>query len=179
MSDRFTITVTERDIAKAHKNDSYKCVVAQALARTIKTATRIEVDTQTIRFTDDGRRLVYLTPYAVQGYVIAFDAGDPIEAFSFQLRNPIKGVRHKKLTQAGKTVERARHHARRAALKSSASVADAETARAAYEATRSAIGNAPLVEGRGRHTIPRVFKRKARSYGHRLLRINRAAAEEQ
>ena len=58
---RFKVEVTEEDISKAQRNNSYKCVVAQAIARTIPDATRIEVDTQAIRFTraETGERWLY------------------------------------------------------------------------------------------------------------------------
>lgn len=184
---RLRIDVLEQDIERAHVNDSYKCVVAQAIARTVKTAGRIEVDTQSIRFTVDGERRVYLTPYAVQGYVIAFDAGDPIEPFSFQINDPSL-ARRRIRTEAGKAADLAGDRARRAAKKSQAEPRGgakptevpardksepSEAARAAYEAVRVAYDYAPatMVE-RGRKPTPRVFKRKLRTYGHRLLRIN-------
>lgn len=194
---RFTFQVTEADIAKAKKNDSYQCVVAQVIARTLKNATRIEVDSQAIRFSLGDRRLVFLTPYAVQGYVIAFDAGETIEPFSFQLRSPAR-VRQRRLTAAGHVVERARMRARNAARRANtrrnagqaddqhptrrdAGQADdqhpidpREAAKAAYAEARRTLDDIPLtVSNRaGRRSPPRVFKRKMRSYGHRLLRIN-------
>jgi hypothetical protein len=102
------IQVTEADIAKAEQNNSMRCVVAQAIARTIPGATRIDVDTQSVRWTEGGERQIYLTPYSVSGYVIAFDAGDPIEPFTFVLddrrRVPVKTQRK---TEAGKAIVRA------------------------------------------------------------------------
>src|SRR5262245_37012527 len=109
-----TITITEKDIEKAHRNNSYKCVVAQAVARAFPNGHHIEVDTQTIRFTDGHERKAYLTPYAVQGYVVAFDAGDRIEPFSFQLRNSVP-VRQPKMTTGGKLAHQAQVRARRRA----------------------------------------------------------------
>ena len=98
---RFTVKVTEKDIERAQRNDSYTCVVAQAIARTLPDATRIEVDTQTIRFTRNNARYVYLTPWAVYGYVVGFDAGDEIVPFTFQLRDPRRAAR-KVRTESGK-----------------------------------------------------------------------------
>ena len=199
MQSRFNFQVTEADITKAKRSDSYQCVVAQVIARTLKSATRIDVDSQAIRFSLDDRRLVFLTPYAVQGYVIAFDAGEPIEPFSFQLRSPAR-VRQRKLTAAGKVVERARMRARDAARRArkrrsagdahhqpsvdlrSAGDADhqpptdpREAAKAAYADARRELSDLPLTltkESGLRRSPLRVFKRKTRSYGHRLLRIN-------
>jgi hypothetical protein len=187
MATRFTVDVTEKDIARAKRNDSYICVVSQSVARARPAATNIETDTQTIRFSEHGKRFVYLTPYAVQGYVIAFDAGDPIQPFKFQLRNPIK-VSQKRRTPKGASANAAATRARarvrqkaRAAglpLQDAAVVADVrQAAKAAYvEAAAQRPG--PLSVGEaGRHAPPRVFRRKQRSYGHRLLRINQVDAE--
>jgi hypothetical protein len=185
---RINVTVTEKDIENAHRNNSYACVVAQAVARTVKDATRIEVDTQSIRFTRNGRRLIYLTPYAVQGYIIAFDAGDPLEPFSFQLRQLVKNPRQSERTEAGKVVHRAADRARRRAkrrLEAETDLGDVsltqpspkEAATAAYQEAKAAVGNVLLRRQRGR-PVPRVFKRKTRSYGHRLLRINREEAKD-
>lgn len=180
---RISIEVTESDIERAHRSDSYKCVVAQAVARTVTDATRIEVDTQTIRFTrGTGERWLYLTPYAVQGYVIAFDAGDDIEPFTFQLRDP-KRIARKRVTEAGRAVQRETKKARRAqtgptpvkqvttpteegSVVTSTS-ADLEAVKAAYAGAKKTES-----DGGGRKAPPRVFKQKKRMYGHRLLRIN-------
>ena len=179
---RFNIEVTQKDIERAHRNDSYICVVSQAIARAIPDATRIETDSQAIRLTRNGQRFVYLTPYAVSGYVIAFDAGDPIQPFSFQLRDPAK-VRTVHRTQRGQrsdsAARSARWRARQKAIADGQSADDpkvkAETraaAKAAYTAAASS-GSGPMATAqRGRKAPPRVFRRKQRSYGHRLLRIN-------
>lgn len=172
---RITIEVTERDIERAIRNDSYTCVVAQAIARTIPEATRIEVDTQAIRFSVPGERRLYLTPYVVSGYVIAFDAGDPIEPFKFQLRDP-KVVARNKLTEAGKAVKRAQVRASRAKKKEAPATVttkldqEVESVKAAYEGVAKS-------ERTGRKAPPRVFKKKKRAYGHRVLRINEDAAQ--
>jgi hypothetical protein len=194
---RITIEVTERDIERAHKNDSYRCIVAQAIARTVPDAARIEVDTQAIRFTTEGERRVYLTPYAVQGYVIAFDAGEPIEPFSFQLRNPVRS-RPTRKTEVGKAAQRAADRARREARtaasydstkayaggqkrakakpKKVAEIDERAAAKAAYaEVTKAHPGEPTHEPSPGRRPPPRVFKRKSRAYGHRLLRINQDA----
>lgn len=117
-SGRIRIQITEQDIAKATQNNSMRCVVAQAIARTIPTASRIDVDLQTIRWSQDGVRNVWLTPYTVSGYVIAFDAGDTIEPFTFMLdprrRVPVKQQRK---TKAGSDISTAAGRKRRLARK--------------------------------------------------------------
>src|SRR5262245_33861326 len=193
---RFNVEVTPADIERAQKNDSYKCVVAQAIARTVPDATQIDVDTQTIRMTRGDERWLYLTPYAVQGYVVAFDAGEAIESFSFQLRNPDRRPRRKS-TAAGKEADRRRTQAKAAAKKSvsvkaheraapgekRAPQAEASreeinaAARAAYAAARREQPDEPFSTG-FTHRTPRVFKTKRRAYGNRLLRINRIEESE-
>jgi hypothetical protein len=186
---RINVEVTEADIERAHKNDSYKCVVAQAVARIVPDATHVDVDTQTIRFTrqETGERLIYLTPYAVQGYVIAFDAGEAIEPFSFQLRNPIPASRRAK-TSAGRTAHRVAQKARRQAAQARSTQVSSsgdedgvtespeprEAAKAAYAEARATQKKAPTTASvrAGRKPPPRVFKKKRRVYGHRVLRIN-------
>lgn len=109
MGKPITVYVTQEDIDKAWRNNSSKCVVAQAIARTIPHATRVDVDVQTVRFTDsEGVRRVYLTPMAVEKYVIDFDAGDPIEPFKFGLYDTQRvNVPRKTRTPAGKKRETA------------------------------------------------------------------------
>jgi len=179
---RFRIVVTEQDIEKAQRNNSYKCVVSETIARTIPDATRIETDTQTIRFTRGGERLIFLTPYVVTGYVIAFDAGDPIHPFSFQLRDPMKAKR-RHFTAAGHARHVAKVRAGRKVLADArrrgesidapeVKTAAREAAKAAYRAAKVAHPGQTQILGPGRRVTPRVFKRKARSFGYRLLRIN-------
>jgi hypothetical protein len=112
---RLKVHVTDSDIAKAKQNDSMMCVVAQAIARTFPDARRISVDIQSIRWSDVQGRHTYLTPYAVQGYIVAFDAGDDINPFSFSLdsRKAIPVQRNIK-TEAGTALSKARSQVRRA-----------------------------------------------------------------
>ncbi len=173
---RGTISVTEKDIEKAKRGDSYKCVVMQAIARTFPDAHHIDVDTQTIRFTDRHERKCFLTPYAVQGYVIAFDAGDPIEPFTFQLRKPVP-VRQPKLTDAGKkrlsATNRARTRARKARQHDASAPDPRAAAQAAYKVAKADYpGPGTETDPGKRLAPPRVFKTKHRTYGHRVLRIN-------
>ena len=104
-----TVEVTQADIDQAMRKKSGKCVLATAVARSIEGATRIDVDLQTIRFTVDGERRVYLTPPGASGYVIGFDAGDPIHPFGFRLNeNHRVSVRQDKRTPAASERVRSR-----------------------------------------------------------------------
>jgi hypothetical protein len=169
---RWRIDVTERDIERARRNDSYLCVVAQAIARTIPDATRIEVDTQAIRFSLGDERYVYLTPPSVQWYVFRFDAGDPLEPFRFQIDRPQISKRVQR-TEAGKAVQRAVNTARRAAERSAEPADPSAAARAAYAAAAADVPEGEKLSSRsGRRPQGRVFRKRGRAYGHRLLRIN-------
>jgi hypothetical protein len=184
MPKRVRVEVTQADIARAVRSDSYNCVVAQAVARAIPDATRIEVDTQSIRYTQGENRVVHLTPYAVQGYVVAFDAGEELQPFSFTLHSPIV---HRKRTRTpeGKAANAAASAARYQAKKkaeqakpldeAAARAAGRRAAKAAYADARKAAADAKVDVAAGtstRKAPPRVFKKKSRSYGQRLLRIN-------
>jgi hypothetical protein len=118
---RHTIEVTQTDIDKADPKNSGRCVVATAIARSIPSATRIEVDVQTVRFTVAGERFVYVTPYTVSGYVVAFDAGDDLYPFKFRLdEDRAVAVRQTRKTDAGKVTNRARDNARAKAARAKA-----------------------------------------------------------
>jgi len=199
------ISVTEDDIAKAFVNNSAKCVVAQAIARTIPDSTRIEVDVQTIRYTGgDGRRHVFLTPYAVVGYVIAFDAGDEIEPFTFRLWHEREmTTKRQTRTAAGKKRDTANSKVRRTREKRAAAaaatevpdltptqsrlahaelaMADEEVAAAEdrQERVRHETAGEPLVvDSEGERPRPRrvkAYKTNVRHYGHRVMRQNQAA----
>jgi hypothetical protein len=201
---RYDLEVTAEDIARAHVNDSYRCVVAQAIARQVPNSRKIEVDLQTIRWSDENGRHVFLTPYAVAGYVVAFDAGDELEPFEFQLRNPVEALQRKAKSNAARTMEktqkkvdteRARLKQAEAVLADPESSADRvavatervkeapariEAAQAAREDLRAAYKAAgesitrERVSEATRPAPPKVFKTKRREYGHRVLRVNQA-----
>jgi len=196
------VDVTSKDIGGGKRSDAMHCAVQRAIERTLPDATRVEVDTQTVRFTDAaGQRWAYLTPYEVAGYIIRFDAGEEIEPFSFRLMGDKRIPVHRRVrTQAGRVAERARSAAaakvRREAAKTRADYAKAprskrvprpptskEEQEAAQNAGRAAYAKAKAkVEGRvlsrreteGLAQAPRrVFKLKHRHYGERRLRVNR------
>lgn len=178
---RINIDVTNDDIARAHISDSYKCVVAQAVARTLPDATRIEVDVATIRFTRDEKRFVYLTPFIVQGYVVAFDAGEPIAPFRFQLRDP-QQVRRRVTV---KPITDDEPPAEFVAIPLAPPTAQPVTVTPTEPVTVTPTETVDTVEGSYRESVrhyddlslpkapPRIHKKKSRSYGHRLLRVNR------
>jgi hypothetical protein len=191
---RVTLQMTQEDIDRAHRSDSFTCVIAQAVARTIPKAHHIEVDTQTIRWTEDGVRYLWLTPYNAQEYVINFDAGHEVRPFRCTLsrRTPVRAQRR---TKAGSEIDRAR-----AAVKAAEEgVTRIEAAAKREEATSKQVGAAKARLTGARRTLtdvqaahrgekqlvrepgpgrakapPRVFKRKPRMrvYGRRALRIN-------
>ena len=205
---RFTFEVTDGDIKKSRINegegDSFRCMVSTAIARQNENASKIEVDIQTIRWSDAGGRRVFLTPYEVAGYVVAFDAGEEIHPFQFTLRNPVPALQKKATTRAAKRVkqiqqkvdrEQAREREAAKVLADPNAPADrkaAATERVAEAPARIEQARQELVEVREeakasgeRHTEertseatrlapPKVFKTKRRAYGHRILRVNQA-----
>jgi hypothetical protein len=150
---RLKVQVTQHDIEWGARDDSSRCMVSRAVAREVDDATRIEVDTQTIRFSTAAGRFAYLTPLTVQRYVAAFDAGDKVEPFSFTLQNPLR-IKQRVLTPEERADNRLRQLTERR--------------------TKGGIGpRGPRPRGPGDiASPPRVFKTKKRTYGARLLRIN-------
>jgi hypothetical protein len=201
---RFNVEVTEGDIGKANVGDSYKCVVAQAIARQIPNARRIEVDLQTIRWSDEDGRHVFLTPYSVAGYIVAFDAGDELHPFRFQLRDAIPAKQKRPRSNAAKAVKDSRGKVRneRRRQKEAAAVvanpaappdkvamaeqrlADAPeriaAAESAHEDLKAAYREAgesfaeERISETARAAPPKVYKTKRQEYGQRVLRVNQA-----
>jgi hypothetical protein len=189
------IEVSPKDIEQAKVKDSSRCVVATAIARSIDGACRIEVDVQTVRFTVDGQRHVYVTPYAVAGYVAAFDAGEEIHPFAFRLNESTRlPMKHQKRTPAGNAIRRAQQkrtdrQAKLVELEAqttdptlpSPSPAVRKVARERLAAAEDDVATvtaayadqAKTVETEGVRRPPqRVFKTGRREYGQRLLRVN-------
>jgi hypothetical protein len=103
--DRRRIRITQAEIDKAKPQQSGRCLVARAIAAKFPDASRIDVDQQTIRFTRNGERWVYLTPWAVQRYIVEFDGGDPIEPFEFALTQSVQ-IQRQTRTDTGRRVAR-------------------------------------------------------------------------
>jgi hypothetical protein len=205
---RFTFDVTAKDIEKSRigggEGDSFRCMTVAAIARQIPSASRIEVDLQTIRWTDETGRRVFLTPYEVAGYVVAFDAGEEIHPFRFTLRNSVPALQRKAKTPGAKRVSRAvsKVHTEQERKRNAEKVlADPEATADRKAAAAARVAEAPerieqarenLVEVRGeakaageptskqrvseasRMAPPKVFKTKRRVYGQRVLRVNQA-----
>jgi len=200
---RFNIDVTADDIEKAHVGDSYKCVIAQAIARQVTGSRRIEVDIQTIRWSDENGRHVFLTPFSAASYIVAFDAGDEIEPFRFQLRDPVQAAQKQARSEAAKAAkasrdkiynERQRQQTAQAVLDDPNSspdkvaaaekrledaperIAAATTAHEELKDTYEAAG-VSISEERVTETPRRatpMTKTKKREYGHRIFRVNQA-----
>jgi hypothetical protein len=65
-------------------------MIAESLKASLPYATYVSVDIQTIRFSDkaNGARYVYLTPRIAQEALVKFDAGEEVEPFRCELRDP-------------------------------------------------------------------------------------------
>ena len=87
----YKFEVTQDDIDSALRADSAHCVIADTIARAVGKR-RVHVDLQTITFSDPskGQRLTYLTPPICQDHLLAFDQGEDIHPFTFQLKRPIQ-----------------------------------------------------------------------------------------
>lgn len=170
MKTRFKVNVLEEDIERASRNDSLRCVVVQAIARTLPEASGIQVDTQTIRFRVGDKRYQYLTPPAAAQYVVDFDAGDVIHPFNFQLRDP-REVQVQHRTPEGYLIQ-AENRRRRKAARETVDNSGEMSTKPEYlseAGTRTAPGVKPtrLVFGSSGR----------RMYGQRVLRYNRDRAQ--
>jgi hypothetical protein len=89
------VTVTDEVIANACRRDSGHCMIADALKMMNPGVNHVDVDLQTIRFSDPakGARYIYLTPPLAQRALIRFDQGETVEPFDFTLRTPTQIVR--------------------------------------------------------------------------------------
>lgn len=91
---RLKVQITANEIKNGTACDSHHCMIAKAVQVAYPGAQYIQVDTQSIRFTDlvRGKRYTYLTPRKAQRHIVAFDqAGDDprklakLEPLSFHL----------------------------------------------------------------------------------------------
>ena len=136
-----------------------------ALARTRADAHHVETHQQTIRFTEDGRRWSYETPWQVAQYVVDFDAGDEIKPFAFRL-DPSRCVeiQRRVRTPEGKRAHDAAQRQRRAG----------KTVRKRKAAAAGKHSTMKGGEGARTKAPPRAYKTSKRNYGHRVMRINQA-----
>jgi hypothetical protein len=148
------IDVTAEMIDGAERDVVGRCMVAEAL-KAIPGITRPSVDMQTIRFTRDGERETYFTPWDVQNAIVRFDGGDPVEPFNFRLifRNRVLLQRRLTDNESKPTLSarsRAEYAAKRAKevaadpdaskVKKARAKAKAAEAKAEYETIRAARG---------------------------------------
>jgi hypothetical protein len=74
---RATIPVKQHHIDESLLANSSHCAIAEAIKEAIPDATRVAVDLQTVRYTRNGLRFVFLTPHvAQQSIIIPFDQGE-------------------------------------------------------------------------------------------------------
>ena len=198
------IEVTQEDIDKAEPKKSGRCVVARAIARTIPEARRIEVDVQSVRYSADGERHVFMTPYPVTGYIVAFDAGEEIEPFKFRLNEAHRiGVRRQVKTKAAIKVDTARTNKNRRAAKvkqleaaaadpaqpspdpaeitlarNRAAEAEAEHAAAVVTHADEPKSRDDTTHGTRKAPARSVWKTGRREYGGRLMAINGGNADK-
>ena len=154
MATKYTrIDINQDDIDRATRNNSGRCVVATAIARSIEGARKVSIDLQTIRFTVGDERYIYLTPPAASGYVVAFDAGDTLHPFAFRLSENHRVIaRNDKLTPAAKARNRTRTRAFRA-VKEMESAKDAAQETATPEAAKIAQARVKLAEAKAAEAI--------------------------
>lgn len=86
MAYEYEVQVTAEDCDEAVRKSSTHCAIAAAIEKEIPAARYISVDIQTIRFSKDGVRYVYLTPRLAQRAILDFDAGETPKPFKLKLR---------------------------------------------------------------------------------------------
>ena len=81
------IKVLKKHIDNAVKRNSHRCMIADAIAEQIPSATHIIVDAQSIRFSNkkSKTRHIYLTPPLAQRAIINFDQGVKCHPFEFSV----------------------------------------------------------------------------------------------
>ena len=86
---RLKVIITNQDIQEGVHCDAHHCMIAKAVETAYPGAKYIQVDTQSIRFSDParGKRFTYLTPRKAQRHIVAFDEGRTrdLEPMSFHL----------------------------------------------------------------------------------------------
>lgn len=164
----YRVSVTQEDIDASRMGDSYNCVVVRAIARHIPAAKSIRVDDRDIRFTLGDLRLTYAAPWRVQGYLQAFDGGEPPVPFTFGLRDPI--VRQvQRRTAAGTALAVARQKVKRARTPATRAKAEAQLAQVeAAEAGKPRVSGETEYKNRPRGVgrPPRVRHFGERNIGH-------------
>lgn len=97
---RRRINITQEIIDTSMRANSSHCMIADAVRKAIPYARRVEVDLQTIRYTDGDERHVFFTPRAAQLALIKFDQGDDdLVPFVFSLGAPTQVVKRKQKSE--------------------------------------------------------------------------------
>jgi len=204
MASGYRIEVTAEDIEKAMAGDSFTCAIAQAIARKLPDARKIEIDIQTIRWSDKNGRHVFLTPLSAAGYVVAFDAGEDILPFRFLLKDAVPSAQKRAVSEAARATKQTRdkvNHERQREKTAAAIIADPQSPPEKIAAAEQRLKDAPeriataeanhedlkaaykaagesmaeeLVSQTKRPAPPKVIKTKKRLYGMRVLRVNQA-----
>jgi hypothetical protein len=183
-------------------------MVAEAIRRQVSDDHHVEVDVQTVRWSDKNGRHVFLTPYEVAGYVIAFDNGDTMHPFAFRLRSAVPQKQVRRKTKTAKNLHNSRNkvtrerrrerdaeavladpaasaeHKATAAARiadAPARIADAEQTYEGVKAAYEATGEARAAERISETTrrIPFNAKLRSRKYGMRVLRVNQGEGRTQ
>lgn len=100
---RIHIPITQENINNAAARDSAHCVIADAIHAAIPEAKRISVDLQTIRFTVNNERVVYLTPGPQQSLLVKFDQGVMPAPGDMYLSHAIQRVPARDRSRAGES----------------------------------------------------------------------------
>jgi hypothetical protein len=155
---RVNLVITPELVADAIAEDSSHCMIAEAVKAALPYARWVSVDIQTIRFSDPQTRAryVYLTPRLGQSALVKFDAGEKVEPFRMQLRDPHITSMNPPRSQRKPPAVPLTEHDRQ--------VADAKRALLADARERKARVQAPL--GRG-GTSPKLVSDSERKPGPR------------
>jgi hypothetical protein len=137
---RVNLVITPELVADAIAEDSSHCMIAEAVKAALPYARWVSVDIQTIRFSDPQTRAryVYLTPRLGQSALVKFDAGEKVEPFRMQLRDPHITSMNPPRSQRKPAAEPRTEHERQVADAKRALLADARERKA-----RSRGGTSP------------------------------------
>jgi hypothetical protein len=107
----FRANVTKDIVDRGIARNSNHCMIAEAVKEAYPRLSRIAVDIQTIRATDQkkGERYVWLTPRSTQRAIIDFDQGKKPQPFTFGLTNG-QTLRVRKYPEATKKKMRKYYH---------------------------------------------------------------------
>lgn len=99
------LNITKELIDTSIQRKSGNCMIAESVKARFPWAQRVDVDIQTIRFSDPekGERYTFLTPRSGQIALVMFDQGLPVEPFKLRLR----GGAVTRMGQGGKNSKRA------------------------------------------------------------------------